>query len=50
MTLPTDVLANIRRLHFAEHWRVDTIATQLGVHHEAVERALAESPAACSSS
>lgn len=25
--------ARIRRLHFAEHWKVGTIATQLGVHH-----------------
>jgi transposase len=40
MTLPMEVVANIRRLHFAEHWKVGTIATQLGVHHEAVERAL----------
>jgi transposase len=35
-----EVVANIRRLHFAEHWKVGTIATQLGVHHDAVERAL----------
>jgi transposase len=40
MTLPREVVANIRRLHFAEHWKVGTIATQLGVHHQAVERAL----------
>jgi transposase len=40
MTLPTEVVANILRLHFAEHWKVGTIATQLGVHHEAVERVL----------
>lgn len=32
--------AEIRRLHFAEHWKVGTIATQLGVHHEVVERVL----------
>lgn len=37
MTLPMEVVANIRRLHFAEHWKVGTIATQLGVHHDAVE-------------
>jgi transposase len=41
MTLPMEVVANIRRLHFAEQWTVGTIAAQLGVHHEAVERALA---------
>ncbi len=40
MTLSLEVMANIRRLHFAEHWKVGTIATQLGVHHDAVERAL----------
>lgn len=40
MTLPLDVVAHIRRLHFAEHWKVGTIATELQVHHEAVERAL----------
>jgi len=40
MTLPIELVANIRRLHFAEHWKVGTIATQLAVHHEAVERAL----------
>ena len=40
MTLPMDLVAKIRRLHFAEHWKVGTIVTQLGVHHDAVERAL----------
>jgi hypothetical protein len=37
MTLPLDVVTHIRRLHFAEHWKVGTIATELRVHHEAVE-------------
>lgn len=32
--------AEIRRLFFAEHWKKGTIATQLGVHHDAVERVL----------
>jgi transposase len=32
--------AKIRRLFFAEHWRVGTIAKELGVHHEAVRRAI----------
>jgi transposase len=32
--------AQIRRLFFAEHWRVETIATQLGVHHDTVRRAV----------
>jgi len=40
VTLPQEVVTRIRRLHFAEHWTVGTIATQLGVHHEAVERAI----------
>lgn len=32
--------AEIRRLYFAEHWKKGTIATQLGVHHDVVERVL----------
>ena len=32
--------AEIRRLYFGEHWKVDTIATALGVHHETVRRAI----------
>ena len=40
MTLPIDVVVKMRRLFYAEHWKVGTIAAQLGVHHEAVERAL----------
>lgn len=32
--------AEIRRLYFAEHWKKGTIAAQLGVHHEVVERVL----------
>jgi hypothetical protein len=40
MTLPLDVVTNIRRLHYAEHWKVGTIATEPRVHHEAVKRAL----------
>lgn len=31
--------AEIRRLYYAEHWRVGTIAAQLGVHHETVAAA-----------
>ena len=33
--------AEIRRLHFGEHWKVGTIAAALGVHHDAVRAALA---------
>lgn len=36
--LETEIL----RLHFAEKWRVGTIATQLGVHHSVVRRVLAQ--------
>jgi len=32
--------AEIRRLFFAEHWKKGTISTQLGVHHDVVERAI----------
>jgi transposase len=32
--------AEIRRLFYAEHWPVGTIAAQLGVHHETVAAAL----------
>jgi transposase len=35
-----DVRARIRRLFFAEHWKVHTISTELGVHHDTVELAL----------
>jgi transposase len=32
--------AQIRRLFYAEHWRIDTIAAQLGVHHDTAHRAV----------
>lgn len=32
--------AEILRLHHAEEWRVGTIGSQLGLHHDAVERVL----------
>jgi transposase len=35
-----EVHARIRRLFYAEHWRVNTIAAQLGVHHDTVRRAI----------
>jgi len=40
MTLPLEVVTHIRRLHYAEHWKVGTIVAELKVHHDAVERAL----------
>src|SRR3989442_6941464 len=32
--------AEIRRLYYTEHWRVGTIATTLGVHHDTVRHAI----------
>jgi transposase len=32
--------AEVRRLFYAEHWKVGTIAEQLGLHHDSVERAV----------
>ena len=40
MTINEDRQALIRRLYFAEHWKVGTIVTQLAEHHEVVERVL----------
>jgi transposase len=31
-----ELAARIRRLYYAEHWRIGTIASELGVHHETV--------------
>jgi transposase len=41
LTIDHDRVTQIIRLHFAEHWRVGTIARQLGVHHDTVRRVLA---------
>lgn len=40
MTSPIELAAEIRRLHFGEHWPVGTIETQLKVHHDVVARVL----------
>jgi len=40
MTTKPATEAEIRRLYFAEHWRRGTIAAQLGVHADVVERVL----------
>src|SRR5262245_65253362 len=32
--------AEIRRLFFAEHWKVGTIAAELGLHHDTVRSAI----------
>jgi hypothetical protein len=38
--LAAEVVPEIRRLHYAEHWKIGTIAVQLGVHLDAISRAL----------
>lgn len=38
--ISADRRAEIRRLYFAEHWRIGTIAAELGIHHESVRRVL----------
>jgi len=40
MTTTPDREAEIKRLHYAEHWRVGTIVAQLGVHEDVVRRIL----------
>jgi transposase len=37
--------AEIRRLYFGEHWKVGTIAAALGVHHDTVRAAIADTHA-----
>ena len=37
-----ETVARIRHLHHAERWPVGTIARELGLHHQTVERALEE--------
>lgn len=37
-----ETVTRIRQLHHGERWPVGTIATELGLHHETVERALLE--------
>ncbi len=38
--LNLETQAHIRHLFFAEHWKIGTIAQQLGVHHDAVRHAI----------
>lgn len=38
--IPKEKAAEIRRLYYAEHWKVGTIATQLGVHEDVVRRVI----------
>lgn len=43
MTIDKAIEAKILRYHFVEHWGVNTIARQLGIHHSAVDRVLSQS-------
>ena len=38
--IPQEVVVEIRRLFHAEHWKIGTIASELGVHYDTVKRAL----------
>jgi transposase len=38
--IPPETVAQIRHLFHAEHWKIGTIALQLGIHHDTVRRAL----------
>ncbi len=38
--IPRELVARIRQLFYAEHWKVGTIATELALHRETVRRAL----------
>ncbi|NUP08838.1 MAG: IS21 family transposase [Polyangiaceae bacterium] len=38
--IPPELRSRIRRLYFAEHWRIGTIASELGVHHDTVRGAI----------
>jgi len=40
MTVSAEIEGEIRRKYFAEHWKRGTIATQLGVHMDVVERVI----------
>ena len=40
--IPPECQAEILRLFHAEHWKVGTIATQLGLHHTTVRRVLTQ--------
>src|SRR3990172_978921 len=40
MTIATDLVARIRHLFWAEHWKIGTIASDLSLHHDTVRQAL----------
>jgi transposase len=45
VTVAAEVEAEIARLFAVEHWKVGTIAAQLGIHHDVVKRVLGLLPA-----
>ena len=40
-----ELVARIRHLFYAEHWRIGTIASELGLHRDTVIRAVRSDPA-----
>jgi DNA-binding transcriptional regulator LsrR (DeoR family) len=44
MTVSREVEVEVRRLYYAEHWKVGTIATHLSVHGDVVRRVLGRKP------
>ena len=38
--IPVELIAKVRRLFFAEHWKIGTIASQLGLHPDTVRSAI----------
>jgi len=42
LAISKELEAQILRYHFVEHWGVNTIAAQLGVHHSSVDRVLSQ--------
>lgn len=44
MTVSAEIEAEIGRLFHAEHWKVGTIATELGIHEDVVRRVLGMGP------
>jgi transposase len=42
--IDVETVTRIRHLYYAEHWPVGTIASELGLHHETVKRALSDGP------
>ena len=42
MAIDDELRAQILRYHFVEHWRVGTIASELGIHHSTVVWVLGE--------